>query len=101
MPLFQDHLSNKLPGPRTLSLALILKEPTLRNLTFKFLACWLASCLIMDYILEERAPNKMSMFDNDTHFLKIKQASFLAGIALKLDSWRACDDSPKLCLVAH
>lgn len=55
----------------------------------------------MDYILEERAPNKMSMFDNDTHFLKIKQASFLAGIALKLDSWRACDDSPKLCLVAH
>lgn len=101
MPPFQDHLSNKLPGPRTLSLAPVLKEPTPRNLICKFLACWLASCLIMDYILEEPAPNTMSIFDNDTHFLKIKQATFLAGIALKLDSWRGCDDSPKPCLVAH
>lgn len=45
-PTFQDHLSNKLPGPKTWSLALILEESLPRNLIFKFFACSLDSCLM-------------------------------------------------------
>lgn len=78
----------------TLSKVLILHEPTLRNTIFKSFVCKLESCLKIGLTLYEPPPNKILIFDNDTHFKNRKQTALSGGFTLWLDPHCGSDDSP-------